>query len=191
MTSTRPELKLVAPTAPRSADRLLNALGRASPPPPRRWSLHPSALLTLDECVEALESDEASVRQLLQDAGLLREDTGLQMVVWSDVLATVGRPVARPWVSTTEAAALLGVHRRELDAVAEIAMAQRPDLVVRSGNSKKRRSFRWRADALGEAFNAGRVQSKRRQPKPTARSGAAQGRVADWAAVAADITSRR
>lgn len=82
------------------------------------------------------------------------------------------------WLKTSEAAALLGVGRQRLDEIAQAACEARPDLVVQVGTGEARRSYRWRADGLAEAFAAGTAtppespaKLKRRQRKKDASEG--------------------
>lgn len=71
-----------------------------------------------------------------------------------DLITEIREPV---WLTTVEAARALQVDRGVLDSIAARATYRRPDAVVQVGQGTSRRTYRWRADLLGEAVNAGQI----------------------------------
>ena len=68
------------------------------------------------------------------------------------LLAALSERSEPRWVSTIEAASILGVHRSRLDAVAPRAVLAYPRGVIKAGSGSRNCSYRWRVDLLGETL---------------------------------------
>lgn len=133
-----------------------------------RLLLGVAAPVTTSEVSLLLGVDAESIRCFLDDHSLVRRLGEQEFVVWGDVLQALHGPT-KSWMTTLEAAAVLGVDRGVLDEVASKAHERRPDLVAVVGSGRSRRTYRWKADGLGEAIAAARAPKPRSAPKPLPR----------------------
>lgn len=70
------------------------------------------------------------------------------------------------WLSTAEAAATLGVDRGTLDRLAAAACTALPGAVLRVGEGRSRKTYRWDRAQLGAAVAAAQAAYVEPAPKP-------------------------
>ncbi|TNE88692.1 MAG: hypothetical protein EP330_13775 [Deltaproteobacteria bacterium] len=118
-----------------------------------RLLLGGDAPVSIGEVADLLGMAEAAAASLVE--GLTFRVGNVDLVLWGDVVRAVRQPAPVVWLSTAEAAVVLGCGRGALDAVAAASHAARPDAVIQVGQGTSRRTYRWRQDLLPEALAAG------------------------------------
>lgn len=167
-----------------------------------RLRLGAAALLTVDEAAMLLPVPAERGRAWIEENVRRTVIAGVASVRWSDVLLAVEQagegaradtsadvsvaPGASRWLSTQEAADLLGVNRKTLDALA------RGNLDVPGGpvavGGKKRVHLRWPATGLQDWIVAVRERAdaavaKPKRRAPPRRAPAAEDAPTDWSQV--------
>lgn len=123
---------------------------------------------------------------LLRSRGLVLDVEGVgEVVAVADLVAALTGSTPEPvasvysrvqtppppseWVSTAEAASILGIDRGTLDRMRDRAPRNLPGAPVAVGEGRERRSWRWRRATLGGWFAAYQTWTQtagRRAPRP-------------------------
>lgn len=121
-----------------------------------RLSLGADAILSIDEAAILLPVPVEKGKEWIATNVRLRQIMGVQSVRWSDVLRAMdasegerkvdGTSAVPQWLSTQEAAKLLGVNRKTLDGLAHGNLDVPGGPVAVGGN--KRMHLRWPATGL-------------------------------------------
>lgn len=158
-----------------------HALAAASDDPEERLQRR-GLFLTVEEAAAELRLDTPTARDWLATHDLLRTVAHRELVLPEALIEAVRGgaqgPAARStsdvrattvWLTTSQAATRLGVDRGVLDAAAPIAATRCPHLVTVAGQGKTRRTYRWRADGLGEALALARAPDGASSPEASPR----------------------
>lgn len=170
-----------------------------------RATLGPESRLSWEELIEACPGNPDDVRRWLTEHVPSCGSIGpVEVYRWGDALAAMTNP--RPevpgtaWLSTSEAAARLGIARSTLDEMLSRSPKDLPGSPVHVGNGSARQHLRWDAGRLQEWLTAyrsweassgrkGLVAPSRVPQRTTRRVTSDDDGPVDWAAVSR--TARR